>query len=192
MILHMRRHKYISVLWLVFQTYVYKCLCVFYVFIKGSFIVAFKEQKTLTFKYSWNYRACEGSTGSDQWWEVSVHDDQPQRIIGPATPLLWVRSQLLNRDQTLGVRESDGWVCSFSELFALDICFYQQCESCSPRGFSEIRDTLVLNDTAESSAPDLIWLPVTVGHLVSLVPTGIFYASEPVKKNNKIKDVVKN
>lgn len=37
----------------------------------------------------------------------------------------------------------------------------------------------------------LIWLPVTVGHLVSLVWIGIFYASEPVKKNNNIKDVVK-
>lgn len=62
------------------------CISEDYVFIKGSFIAAFTEQKTLTFKYSWNYWVCEGSTGSDQWWEVSVHDDQPQRIISPATP----------------------------------------------------------------------------------------------------------
>lgn len=42
------------------------CISEDYVFIIGSFTAAFTEQKTLTFKYSWNYWAREGSTGSDQ------------------------------------------------------------------------------------------------------------------------------
>lgn len=143
------------------HTQIYSCLMrLDFVSIKGRFVAVFTEQKPSTFKYSRDYLACDGSTGSDQ----SVCMTIGPRRSSAQWPPLWLRSQLENRDRTRAFQISDGWLCSFSGLFALDICFYQQCETGFLRRFSEIRDTqrLVLKDAAEISAPDRIWLPGAV------------------------------
>lgn len=157
--------------------------------IKGRFVAAFTEQNALTFKYSWNHSACGGSTGSDQWW--LMHDDQPQRIISPVTPRCGCVHSYKAVIRHGGFRHlMDDFVLSMGCLLWTVLFFL--------RGFSEIRDTFVFNDTAETLAPDLNRLPVTVGseataeHQFSLVGTGICYTSEPVKHKDKIKDVVKN